>query len=128
MFFAATLFSAQNTVSSAVHRADDFLKKVNSAGQLRQLASAQISDDGRKFFDASRSPSGKHFLSFDGRLDSCKPSIARVTDTLDKTRFLQAGDDPRHRGRLHLLRGGELAQGERPAEDDYRERGQARGR
>ncbi|MDP9202660.1 MAG: hypothetical protein M3P26_12105 [Gemmatimonadota bacterium] len=38
--------------------------------------------------------------------------------------FLQTGYDPRHRWRLDLLRGGELAEREWSAEDDYGESGE----
>jgi hypothetical protein len=70
---------------------------------------AQISDGGRKFFDAPRSPRCQYFLSFDGRLNPRQPSVARITHPLDETLFFQTGYDACHRRRLHLLRGGKLA-------------------
>lgn len=64
-------------------------------------------------------------MPFGGGANLCQPSVARVADALHEAVFLQAGYDPCHRWRLHLLRSGELAEGERSAEDDYRKSGKA---
>lgn len=85
----------------------------------------QPSDGDRELFDATRSPCRKNVPSSCGRPNSCQPSVARVTGALHETVFLQAGYDPCHRWWPYLLRGGELAEGEGSAKDDYGESGKA---
>jgi hypothetical protein len=55
-------------------------------------------------------------------------AVVSVARAARKPRCLEALHDPRHRGRSHLFRRGELTEGTRPAEDEHRERRQLRRR
>jgi hypothetical protein len=112
----------------AAHGSDDFSKKLNSARQLRQLTSAQPFDGGGQLLDAARAPCGKYIPAFRRRLNPRQPPVARVAAALHETVLLQAGHDPRHRRWPHLLRLGELAEGQWSAEDDNGKSGEAGGR
>jgi len=59
-------------------------------------------------------------------VDLRKPPVACITLSMHQPSLLQSGDDPGHRRWLHLLRAGELAQCERPTEDNDRECREAR--
>lgn len=112
----------------AAHGFDDLSKKLNSARQLRQLTCAQPRDGGGDLFNAARSPCRKDVSSFRCRPNPGEPSVVYVANALYETVLLQAGYDPCHRWWLHLLRFGELAEGDRSAEDDDGESRKAGGR
>jgi hypothetical protein len=107
------------------HRANDFFKKLNPTGQLRQLSSGQLTNGGRELSNATRSPCRKDLPTLWGGANHRQPLVVLVADTLDEAILFQSGNDARHRRRLHLLRGGELTEGEWAAEDDHGQRGKA---
>ena len=123
--FEAGVFRRGTTTA---HRTNDRFKKVDPAGQLRQLAGVQLLHSGCQLLDASGSAGGENPLSFVRRADSREASVVQVADPLDETVLLQSRHDSRHGRRLHLLRRRQLAEGERAAEDDYGESGKTRGR
>jgi hypothetical protein len=103
-------------------------EKLNSTGELRQLLSVETLYRRRQHSHSSSAPGSENPPAFRSGLDLRQPTVAWVSSAADETFLLEAGDDPRHRGRLHSLRGCQLTQGYGAAEDDDRECGQSRSR
>jgi hypothetical protein len=95
--FEAGVFRRETTTA---HRTDDRFKKLDSAGQLRQLTGVQSLHGGRQLLYAPGSACSENPLSFVCRPDSRQASVAHIGDALD----------------------------ERAAEDDYGESRKTRGR